>query len=261
MTIYERPYGPEDLTDPPLDGERFIESLHRERAAKFPDPPALYQDLFAGKFRREDLQLWVKNMYAYWDHALVYSTGAIYIKTNDEPVRTHILRKMVDIEGEDVVHDVTGWTTPAYEELWLRFGEGLGLARNEIVKWKPFTRTRYAMDTLCMLSRWWEWSWLDGIASFYAGDLHGQEYLRRAYEVIQRDFEVPNASLDFFRVYLGDVATHLEWERDALAYWCCTRERQLTATRALRYRLTIEHQLLHRVHTSIASGELALQVP
>jgi pyrroloquinoline quinone (PQQ) biosynthesis protein C len=261
MTIYERPYGPEDLKDPPLDREAFIASLHEERAAKFPDPPALYQDLYAGKLGVDDLRLWIKNMYSYWDHALVYSTGAIFIKTNDEEVRTHILRKMVDLEGEEVVHDLTGWTTPAYEELWLRFGEGLGLSRDEIVSWKPFTRTHYATETLCMLSRWWEWSWLDGIASLYAGDLHGQDYLGRAYEAIQRYFDAPDEALEFFRIYLGDVATHLEWERAALAYWCCTRERQLTAARAFRYRLTIEHQMLLRVHSSVATGELALQGP
>ena len=104
--------------------------------------------------------LWVKDMYLYWDHAVVYSTGAIFVKTNDEEVRTQILRKLVDIEGKEVVNDLTGWTTPSYEELWLRFGEGLGITRKEIQSWKSFTRTHYAITTLCMLSRWWEWTWL-----------------------------------------------------------------------------------------------------
>src|SRR5229473_2171888 len=99
--LYEPPYGPDDLKEPPLEGQAF------------------YQELDAGKLRREDLRVWVKDMYSYWDHALVYSTGAILIKTNDEQTRTNILRKLGDLEGKDVVNDLTGWTTPAYEELWL----------------------------------------------------------------------------------------------------------------------------------------------
>jgi pyrroloquinoline quinone (PQQ) biosynthesis protein C len=261
VAIYEPPYSPEDLKEPALDGEAFLELLHAEQARKYPDPPPLYQELYAGRLRKEDLQLWVKDMYSYWDHGLVYSTGAIFVKTNDEETRTHILRKLVDLEGEEVVHDLTGWTTPAYEELWLRFGEGLGLRREEVLSWKPFTRTHYANTTLCMLSRWWEWTWLDGIASLYAGDLHGQRYLGEAHEALQQHYSVPADSLEFFRVYLADVATHIPWEAEALKYWCCTRERQLTAAKAFRYRLDIENQLLVRVHTAATTGELPLQVP
>jgi len=259
--LYEPPYGPDDLKDPPLEGQAFLAFLEGEKARKQPEPPAFYQDLYAGKLRREDLQLWVKDMYSYWDHALVYSTGAILIKTNDEQTRTNILRKLVDLEGKDVVNDLTGWTTPAYEELWLRFGEGLGLSRAEIQDWKPFTRSYYAQSTLCMFSRGWEWTWLDGVASFLAGDLFGQEYLGRADEALQARYDVPEESLEFFRVYGQDIATHIPWERDALAYWCCTRERQLTAGKAFRYRLTIENQLLVRVHTAITSDRVPLQVP
>jgi pyrroloquinoline quinone (PQQ) biosynthesis protein C len=259
--LYEPPYGPEDLKDPPLEGQKFLAFLDAEKVRKYPEPPPFYQDLFAGKLEHADLQLWVKDMYSYWDHALVYSTGSIFVKTNDEDTRTHILRKLVDLEGENTVRDLTGWTTPSYEELWLRFGEGLGLTRREIADWKPFTRTFYAQTTLITLSRWWEWSWLDGIASFLAGDVHGQEYLGKAQEVLQKTYGLPESALDFFRVYLEDAATHIPWERETLAYWCCTKERQLTAAKAFRYRLDIEHQLLLRLHTAETTDQLPLQVP
>ncbi len=259
--LYEPPYGPEDLKEPPLDGQAFINFLEMERARKYPEPPPFYQSLYAGKLRTEDLQLWVKDMYSYWDHALVYSTGAILIKSNDEATRTHILKKLVYLEGKDVVKDLTGWTTPAYEELWIRFGQGLGLTKGDIQSWKPFTRSYYAQSTLCMLSRWWEWSWLDGVASMLAGDLHHQEYLGRAQEALQKHYNVPEKSLEFFRVFAEDVKEHIPWERETLSYWACTKERQLTAAKAFRYRLDIENQLLLRVHTAAESGSLPLQVP
>lgn len=261
MTMSELPYGPDQLKDPPLDGDAFIKLLHEEKARKYPQPPPLYQLLYDGKLGKEHLKLWVKDMYTYWDDAMVYSTGAIFVKTNDEEVRTHILKKMVEVEGKDVVNDLTGWTTPAYEELWLRFGEGLGMSREEILSWKTYTRTHYAISTLKMCSRWWEWSWLDGVASFYAGDLHGREYLGRAYEVIKKSYDVPEKNLEFFRVYLEDIAENIPWEEKALSYWCCTRERQLTAARAFRNRLDIENQLLVGLHRAATSEQMPLQVP
>jgi pyrroloquinoline quinone (PQQ) biosynthesis protein C len=259
--LYEPPLGPEDLKEPPREGQAFLAFLESQRRLQQPEPPRFYQDFYAGKLRRRDLQLWVKDLYSYWNHALVYSTGAILIKTNDERTRTNLLGKLVDLEGKDVVHDLTGWTTPAYEELWLRFGEGLGLTRAEVADWKPFTRSYYAQSTLCTLSRWWEWSWLDGIASLLAGDLWGQEYMRRAHEALQGPYAVPDESLEFFRVYREDVSTHIPWERDTLAYWACTTERQLTAAKAFRTRLRIEQQLLVRLHTAVTTETTPLQIP
>lgn len=257
----ELPYGPDDLKEPALEGKAFIRFLHEEKKRKYPETPPLYQNLCAGKSANEHLKLWVKDMYSYWDHAMVYSTGAIYIKTNDEEVRTEILRKLVDIEGKEVVNDLTGWTTPAYEELWLRFAEGLGISRDEVLSWKSFTRTHYAITTLCMLSRWWEWTWLDGIASLYAGDLHGRDTLGQVYKGLQKHYQIPEKNLEFFRVFEDDVASHIPWEEKALSYWCCTRERQLTAARAFRKRLDIEDQLLNAPHRAATTEHTPLQIP
>src|SRR5690606_6045714 len=150
----------------------------------------------------DSLALWAKNMYYYWDHLLQFSTAAIFIKTNDEATRTQMLKKLVCIEGRNVVNDLVGWTTPAYEELWLRFGEALGLSRNEITSWEPFTRSYFAASTLNLCSRWWEWSWLDGVASFYAGDQLGKELMAGAEVALRTHHGVANEHLEFFRTYV-----------------------------------------------------------
>jgi pyrroloquinoline quinone (PQQ) biosynthesis protein C len=255
------PLGPEELRAAPLDGARFLASLKQQRLDKYPEPPAFYQAMFAGELNRDDLHLWVKDLYNYWDHGVTYSTGAIFIKTNDEPTRTHILRRLVDIEGEDVVEDLSGSSVPAWEELWLRLGEGLGLSRDDITGWRNITRTHMAISTLCTYARYWDWTWLDGIAGFYASDLQGADYLGRAYESLRSQYAVPDAALEFFRVYLGDIAQHIPWEEQALAYWCCTTERQLTAARAFRERLDIENQLLVGVEKARTDGRVEFQVP
>jgi len=219
------------------------------------------QALYDGSLKREFLELWVKNMYYYWDYGLQFSTGAIFIKTNEEATRTHMLRRLVCIEGREIVNDLVGWTTPAYEELWLRFGEGIGLSRDEIASWKPFTRSYFAVSTLCLCSRWWEWSWLDGVASFFAGDQLGKDLMSRAQEALKKHYGVADQHLEFFPTYVNDVTEDLPWEEECLAEWACTIERQLTAARAFRYRLDIEYQYVQPLHGAMTGDRLPLQVP
>ena len=255
------PLGPEELSAPPLSGDNFLALLDEQFQAKCAAPPPFLQALYDGQLTEEHLQLWVKDQYPYWDEGLVYSTGAIFIKTNDEPTRTHMLRRIVDIEGEDVVGDLSGSDTPSWEELWLRFGTGVGLSAGEAPDWKPFTRTYFAIQTLRTYSRYWDWTWLDGVASFYASDLYGRAFLDRAYQALRDNYHLPEHALEFFRVYLGDVDSHIPWEREALAYWCCTTERQIMAARAFRERLDIEQQLLVGLEQTCLRGEPAFHEP
>ena len=60
---------------------------------------------------------------------------------------------------------------------------------------------------------------------------------------------------------LGDVDSHIPWEEEGLAYWACTTERQLTAARAFRERLDIEHQLLVALEEARKGERMPYQVP
>jgi pyrroloquinoline-quinone synthase len=257
----QTPFRPEDLKAPPIQGDAFVRSLQDEYRRKMPAPPPFLQALYDGKLSRDDLKLWVKDLYAYWDDGIVYSTGAIYIKTNDEPLRTHMLRRMVDIDGEVVANDLTGWTTPAYEELWLRFGEALGLMRDEITSFATFSRTYFCIRTLRTYSRYWDWTWLDGVAVFYAADLYWREHFARTRDALRDRYRIEEKALAFFDVLLGDVDSHIPWEEEALAYWACTTERQLTAARSFRERLDIESQLLVAVEEARTGAKMPFQVP
>ena len=244
-----------------MEGKAFIDFLKSEKQRKYPEPPPFYQALVDGKLEREDLQLWVKDLYLYWDYGVVYSTGALFVKNNDADTRQKILRRMVDIEGEDLFNDMTGLTTPSWEELWLQLGVGVGVSREVVQGWQTFTRTYFSVSTLCSFARYWEWTWLDGIASLYASDIFGQENLSRVYEALRNQYGVADEALQFFRTYLDDVQTQIPWEEEALAYWCCTTERQLTAARAFRERLDIENQMLVGVEQARTQERLPFQVP
>lgn len=255
------PFGPKELAAAPLQGAAFIAFLKREKQRKYPEPTPFLRSLINGELSKEQVQMWIKDFYPYWDEGLVYATGAIYVKTNDEPLRTHMLRRMVDVEGEEIVNDLVGWTTPAYEELWLRLGEGLGLDRSEVTEFQQFTRTYMAMRTLMTYSRHWDWTWLDGIATWYAADLQWQDHYPKVMASLKENYGVSDDALEFFRVLLEDVASHLQWEEEGLSYWACTTERQLTAARAFRERLDIEDQLFVALETARTADRLPFQTP
>ena len=255
------PFRPDELLTPPMQGTTFVHFLQREKTRKYPSAPPFLHALVRGELSIEQLRMWVQDLYPYWNEGLVFATGAVYIKTNDEPSRTQMLRRMVDLEGKEVVNDLTGATTPAYEELWLRFGEGIGISREEVLEWRQFTRTYFSMRTLMTYSRYWDWTWLDGVATWYAADLYWREYYGAARQALVDRYGVAEHALEFFDVLLGDLATHLPWEEEALAYWACTTERQLTAARAFRERLDIEYQLLFALNDARTAERLPFQVP
>ena len=254
------PFSPEELGVRPLSGADFTKQLDETFAAKCGSLPSFYQRLVAGDLSVADLQVWIKDMHPYWDATLYYTTGAAFVKTNHEPTRTNMLRKLVDIEGKEVVNDINGWDTPAYEELWLRFGESLGVTREEVEAWKPFTRSFFANDVLCTLSRWWEWSWIDCVTSMYAGDLFLRAWAGPVRAALAEHYSIAPEALAFFDAVAQDTDAHLKWESETLAYWTCTTERQLNAARALRTRLDIESQLLQAID-SAAAGQWLFQVP
>ena len=236
------PLAPEQLGAPPLEGRAFIGLLHSELANSYPDIPPLYQAIADGSLDRKHLEAWIKDSYFYWDN-LYRSVAGIFVKINVEDVRSRVLVKLVNVEGKDLARDWSGAETPAYEELWLRFAEGVGIPRHEVLAWKPYARTHFAVTTLALYSRGYEWTWLDGLASLYAGDLHHERCLRAAVGGLGSNYGAPDAPLEFFRVVLADIENDLNWAEEQLAYLCCTTERQHTAARSFRERLDIENQV------------------
>jgi hypothetical protein len=80
-------------------------------------------------------------------------------------------------------------------------------------------------------------------------------------KALKETYGVADDALEFFRVLLEDVESHITWEEEGLAYWACTTERQLTAARAFRERLDIEDQLLVAVETARTAERLPFQTP
>ncbi|HUY05907.1 MAG TPA: hypothetical protein VMU99_01435 [Acidimicrobiales bacterium] len=255
------PFGPADLDKSALSSTAFLEILDSDFGRKTAVVPRVYEQIISGSLDLENLKCWIKDMYCYWD-TLYFSTGGIFIKTNEPKTREGMLRKLVEVEGRVIVNDVVpSWTNQAYEELWLRFALGVGLERDEVTSWQTFTRSYFSISTLCLYSRGWEWSWLDGIANLYAADRFYIEYFPKISQSLRENYKVPHDALMVFEAVVADAMENIHFESEALSYWACTTERQLTAARAFRERIDIEHQLLTSVNELIDSGELPFQIP
>ena len=228
----QTPFRPDELMAPPMQGTAFVHFLRRERDAEVPRGPAFHPGALS---RRAHDGSGVDV-----GEGPVSVTGATALPTRRAPSTSRPttsrcgrtwLRRMVDVEGKDTVADLTDWTTPAYEELWFRFGEGIGLSRGEVLEWPQFTRTFFSMRTLMTYSRYWDWTWLDGIATWYAADLYWREHYGAARQALSTKYGVADHALEFFDVLLEDVNSHVSWEEEGLAYWACTTGAQLTAAR------------------------------
>lgn len=235
------PLTPEQLKAPPLAGDAFVKRLQQQKAEKYPGLPPVHTAIADGSLEREYLDAWIKDSYVYWD-SLYKAVGGVFVKINAEDVRGRFLVKLGNIEGKVLAQQWNGSSTPAYEELWLRFAEAAGIPRAETLVWKPFTRTHFALTTLQLYSHGYEWTWLDGVAATYAADLHHNQSLSAIQQALATRYHVPQAALEFFRVVIADTQSDIDWAEEQLAYLCCTTERQHTAARAFRERLDIENQ-------------------
>ena len=65
-------------------------------------------------------------------------------------------------------------------------------------------------DLEALYSKGYEWTWLDCLASLYAGDLHNRECLAVAHEALRTRYQVPESALEFFRIYLADADHDIE---------------------------------------------------
>jgi pyrroloquinoline quinone (PQQ) biosynthesis protein C len=255
------PFSPDDLGQPPLSGTAYLELLDSDFARKTTESPLVYEKIIDGSLSLEHIKVWVKDLYLYWD-TLYFSTGGIFIKTNETKTREGMLRKLVEVEGRVIVNDVNAeWTNPAYEEMWLTLAEGVGLKRNEVTSWQTFTRSFFSVSTLCMYSRSWEWSWLDGIANLYAADLFYVEYLAKIEQSLRSNYKLSEESLAVFRAVVADAKENIPFEQETLAYWACSTERQLTSARAFRERIDIEYQALQSVNDVISGADAPFQIP
>jgi pyrroloquinoline-quinone synthase len=205
--------------------EEFLARL-RAQGARYHDRHPFHRRMVAGDLTREELQRWVTNRF-YYQRCIPLKDAAILANCPEVAVRREWIRRIIDHDGTT---DGTGGT-----ESWLRLGEALGVAREELLSERHvLPAVRYAVDAYVNFAR--RKPWLEAIASSLS-ELFGPAAIRVRLEALERHYAwVDPAGLEYFRARLVQAPRDAQYALELTVERCGTRELQERAVAALRFK-------------------------
>ena len=163
-----------------------------------------YREWSKGSLPREALVEYAKQYYAHVRNFPVYLSAA-HSRCGDEQVRQLLLENLVDEElGEE-----------NHPELWLRFADGLGIARSEVREAELLPETKRSVRALKLLTT--GESYLEGVAALYAYESQVPEIARSKRDGLKDFYGIEDErSLSYFAVHEEADLVHRRMERDIL---------------------------------------------
>ncbi len=162
-----------------------------------------YQAWSAGQLTLGDLRSYAKEYY-HLEKNFPRLVSRVHSNCLDPEVRKSLVANLADEESGPENH----------RELWLRFAEGLGLSRDEVVSSEPSPKTRAAFETLLSLA---SGDVVEGLAALYAYESQLPRVSDSKIAGLKAfyGFSEPRA-LGFFEVHKSMDAWHSESERRAI---------------------------------------------
>ncbi|MCH7573960.1 MAG: CADD family putative folate metabolism protein [Candidatus Marinimicrobia bacterium] len=189
----------------PLHPHPFVNRLDQTIARHAMLKHPFYKLWNEGGLSLETLAEYAKQYYAHV-HAFPTYVSAVHAHTGDIAVRQQLLENLIEEERGEANHP----------ELWLRFAEGLGVDRQDVLGADLLESTRQSVAVLQQLSH--RPDYLEGMAALYAYESQIPEVARTKREGL-RDFYGldDDRSVAFFTVHeIADVE-HRASEREIIA--------------------------------------------
>ena len=183
----------------------FLEALDRAigRYGLLQHP--FYECWSAGELSRETLAEYAKQ---YYTHVAAFPTyvSAVHARCDDLSVRQMLLENLIEEErGPD-----------NHPELWLRFGEGLGVDREDVLSAELLPRTEASVGTMQRLTQ--SPDYRVGLAALYAYESQIPEVAYTKREGLKSFYGIDDErTTAFFRVHETADIWHRQVERDVLA--------------------------------------------
>jgi pyrroloquinoline-quinone synthase len=178
-----------------LPPKELIANLQETIRKRYPRPHPVRQLLLTGRLTKEQLQWWVKNQFHEFRNIHRFF-GVRYQKCPIPQLRRALLENMVEEEGEDLF----GGKYPSHAELWVRFAEGTGIPRDEMLSYEPLPGIRAALETYVQLVQQSHWAVAIGTGLVFEGE--GPRRMRQEREALEKHYSwIPSAALDFFRAH------------------------------------------------------------
>lgn len=196
--------------------KRLDETVARHALLSHP----FYQLWNDGALSRETLCEYAKQYYAHVRFFPRYVSAA-HAACDDIRVRQLLLENLTD---EDKGPD-------NHPELWLRFSDGLGVARDDVRNAELLPKTVESVERMVNITR--SEDFRDGLAALYAYESQVPMVARTKREGLAKFYQLDDArSVQFFTVHEDADIIHSQVERDLLAEHCATPEQQERAIAA-----------------------------
>lgn len=215
-----------------LGPEALIDDLRRVLRSRYPVHP-LRRLLLEGRLSREQLQGWARNQFHEFRNIHRFF-GIRYQKCPVQALRRMLLENMVEEEGEDLF----GGKYPSHAELWTRFGEGLGIPREEMHGYEPLPGIRAALEMYVELVRQSHWAVAIGTGLVFEGE--GPRRMGEEREALETHYPwIPSDSLAFFRAHEYHDEGHGNFIVDVIKEHVMDRGLQEEMRAAVRTRVDI----------------------
>ena len=215
-----------------MNGKELITAIDKKISERSILKHSFYQSWRGGKLTRQMLQLYAKQ---YYKHVAAFPQylSAIHSKIDDVSDRKLVLQNLMDEEyGED-----------NHPELWLRFGEALGITREEIKK-EPASEETISFVN-CFMSVTSQKSPAEGIAALYAYESQIPDVSEEKIKGLVDFYGVSTQEgLEYFKVHIKADIEHSKAERELIAKYASDEETQKNVLDAVDHTLDAYWKML-----------------
>ena len=197
-----------------------------------------------GKLSKEVLGEYAKQYYA---HVRAFPTyvSAVHSHCDDISVRQQLLENLIEEERGDENHP----------ELWLRFAEGLGVARAAVKEAELLPATVESVSALQSLTQ--SDNYRDGLAALLAYESQIPQVAQTKREGLREFYGVSDErAVGFFRVHESIDILHQQTEMEILKERCQTAEDQERAINSARDSARALWRFLDGVTAAYLPGEI-----
>lgn len=201
-----------------FEGDAFRDELTRYKMTHHPfRTHPFFAALEAGDVPRPIVQSWAQQFYPWLASvpiAMAERFANCPIDPENDPYRRLILDQLVEEAG-----DPKG-TTAGHPELWLRFCEGLGVPRAEVLGGPTLPSTMVAIDDFLYTNR---------VQPFYisaagSSEPPNVELCERLLPAFRKSYGVPEEHLEYYRLHVTADVEHSEWIGRIVARFARTPE-------------------------------------
>ncbi len=188
-----------------FEGAAFRDELTRYKMAHHPfKTHPFFAALERGEVPRPVVRAWVKQFYPWLASvpiAMAERFSNCPIDVANDPYRRLILDQLVEEAG-----DPKG-TTTGHPELWLRFCEGLGVPRSEVLAEPQLPSTMVAIDDFLYTNRVHPFF----ISAAGSSEPPNVELCARLLPSFREQYRVPEENLEYYRLHVTADVEHSEW--------------------------------------------------